>query len=133
MLAHLLRLPDRDEAWLFPADKDPSKPVDVWAISTIFRRAYALAGLETLKGGLWHPWRRKWATERKGMPLRDVAVAGGWRDPTTLLKCYQQPDEDTIQRVVLEAPKFRAKPIEVTPEVTPGAGDTSQEGRRKAG
>lgn len=56
------------------------------------------------------------------MPLRDVAAAGGWKEPTTLLKCYQQPDEETIQKVVLEAPKLRSQPVrqsEVTPLVTP--------------
>ncbi len=60
-----------------------------------------------MEGGLWHPWRRKWATERKDMPLKDVAEAGGWRDPNTLLKCYQQPDEATMTRVVLEPGKLR--------------------------
>ncbi len=37
----------------------------------------------------------------------DVAEAGGWRDPNTLLKCYQQPDEATMTRVVLEPGKLR--------------------------
>ncbi len=53
------------------------------------------------------------------MPLKDVAAAGGWRDPTTLVKCYQQPDEETICRVVLEAPKLRSRP-DPTPITTPG-------------
>ena len=37
----------------------------------------------------------------------NVAEAGGWRDPNTLLKCYQQPDEATMTRVVLEPGKLR--------------------------
>ena len=28
------------------------------------------AGLPKLEGGLWHPYRRKWATERKYLPLK---------------------------------------------------------------
>ncbi len=48
-----------------------------------------------LAGGLWHPYRRKWATERKHLSLKDVAAAGGWRDVETLLTCYQQPDQDS--------------------------------------
>ncbi len=76
-------------------------------MSRLLRSTYKRAGLETLEGGLWHPWRRKWATERKDMPLKDVAEAGGWRDPNTLLKCYQQPDEATMTRVVLEPGKLR--------------------------
>ena len=51
------------------------------------------------KGGLWHMFRRAWATERKDLPLKDVAAAGGWRDTSTLLR-YQQPDEATLRAVV---------------------------------
>src|SRR3989440_4021638 len=50
-------------------------------------------------GGLWHMFRRAWATERKHLPLKDVAAAGGWRDTSTLLR-YQQPDEATLRAVV---------------------------------
>lgn len=50
-------------------------------------------------GGLWHTFRRAWATDRKDLPLKDVAAAGGWRDTSTLLR-YQQPDEETLRAVV---------------------------------
>jgi hypothetical protein len=43
-------------------------------------------------------FRRVWATERKDLPLKDVAAVGGWRDASTLLK-YQQPDEATMRQV----------------------------------
>lgn len=45
-------------------------------------------------------FRRLWATERKDLSLKDVAAAGGWKDVTTLLGCYQQPDEDTLRDVL---------------------------------
>jgi len=61
-------------------------------MSKLLRKVYARAKLNTLPGDLWHPWRCKWATERKHLPLKDVAKAGGWKDPNTLLICYQQPD-----------------------------------------
>ena len=67
------------------------------------RRAETAAGLEKLLGGLWHAYRRKWATERKDLPLKDVAAAGGWKDVTTLLTCYQHADEATMLRV-MESP-----------------------------
>lgn len=118
VLQHLGRLGADARGWLFPAEKDLSKYIDVWVMSKYLRKAYELADLERQPGGLWHPFRRKWATERKDMPLRDVAAAGGWKDPTTLLKCYQQPDEATIRRVVLEAPKLRSRP-DSTPTATP--------------
>jgi hypothetical protein len=43
-----------------------------------------LAGVEVEKGGLWHTLRRKWATGRKGYPVKGVAAAGGWQDLETL-------------------------------------------------
>src|SRR5438128_3621191 len=42
------------------------------------RRAFQLAELAPPWHGLWHSIRRKWATERKGYPVKDVAAAGGW-------------------------------------------------------
>jgi integrase len=103
---HLRRLPDSPLAWLFPGERRPEHPVDGSKIGKLLRQVYARAGLKPLRGGLWHPWRRKWATERKHMPLKDVAKAGGWKDPNTLLICYQQPDDETMTRVVLEPGKL---------------------------
>jgi hypothetical protein len=51
-------------------------------------------------GSLWHAFRRLWATERKALPVKNVAAAGGWKDVTTLINCYQQPDEATLRSVV---------------------------------
>ncbi len=60
------------------------------------------------RGGLWHMFRRAWATERKDLPLKDVAAAGGWRDTSTLLR-YQHPDEETMRAVVeFDRPRGRA-------------------------
>ena len=50
---------------------------------------------------LWHSIRRKWATERKGYPVREVMEAGGWKNEETLLRSYQQPDAETVRQVVL--------------------------------
>jgi hypothetical protein len=66
-------------------------------------------------GSLWHAFRRLWATERKGLPVKDVAAAGGWKDITTLINCYQQPDEETLRAVV----EFRRK-------LSPAAGYVKQ-------
>jgi len=67
----------------------------------------ALAGLPKLKRGVWHPYRRRWATVRKHLPLTDVAAPGGWKSTQTLLKCYQQPDEATMLEVVLGGAELR--------------------------
>jgi len=120
-------------ALLFPADKQPTRAVDRWFMSRRLRAAYQRAGLKPLNGGVWHPFRRKFATERKHLPLRDVAVAGGWKEPRTLLECYQQSDVSTLQGVVLHAPKLFSDGLrEITPTVTPTAKRHSKNGRRKS-
>ena len=58
-----------------------------------------------MNGGLWHPYRRKWGTERKHLPVTDVALAGGWKDTSTLLTCYTQPDDATLLEVLNEPRK----------------------------
>ena len=63
------------------------------------KEAFERGKLVKPAGSLWHMFRRVWATERKDLPLKDVAAAGGWRDTTTLLR-YQQTDEATLRRVV---------------------------------
>ena len=70
-------------------------------LGTWLRKAYELAEITPQPGGMWHTLRRKWATERKGYPVKDVAAAGGWKDEGTMLKSYQQADPETIRKVVL--------------------------------
>ena len=99
--------PGIGRVYLFPAPRDPSKPVDRHLAAKWLRTAEKLAGLEKLDGGLWHTYRRKWATERKHLPDADVAAAGGWTNSNTLRLVYQQADQETMLRVVLEGGKLR--------------------------
>ena len=41
-----------------------------------------------------------WATERKNLPVKDVAAAGGGKDIMTLMECIQQPEEESLRSVV---------------------------------
>jgi integrase len=93
--------PGVGEALLFPAPNDAMKPVSVQLATHWLRSAEKLAKLEPLPRGAWHPFRRRWATERKHLSAKDVMAVGGWVDPTTLEKCYQVPDEETMEAVVL--------------------------------
>ena len=43
----------------------------------------------------WHLLRRKFASELKEMPLRDLCALGGWKSAQTVLSCYQFGDEAT--------------------------------------
>ena len=66
----------------------------------------------------FHAYRRKWATERKHLPVKDVAEAGGWLDTRSLERCYQQADEHTLLQVVCEPRKLR----ETIPQTIPPGG-----------
>ena len=87
---------------MFPRPNTPSQPVTVDLASDWLQRAERLAGLTPLPGGIWHPFRREWATERKHISPKDVAAVGGWVDTQTLQKCYQAADEDTMEAVLMQ-------------------------------
>ena len=74
------------------------------------RQAEQLAQLAHLPHRGWHTLRRAWATARKHLPLADAMAAGGWSDPTSLQTAYQQPDVDTLQKVVDQEADVRALP-----------------------
>jgi integrase len=91
------------DAWVFPR-RDGQGPWSRDQFSQKLVVAEHRAGLEHQRGGIWHPYRRKWATERKEYPLVDVMATGGWKDVKTLLTCYQYTDEQSML-AVMEAPK----------------------------
>ncbi len=100
--------PGVGDALLFPAQLELSQPITRHVAAAWLRQAERVAGLEPLRGGVWHPFRRAWATKRKHLSLKDVAYAGGWRDTSTLLRCYQQPDPESVEKVILEARELRS-------------------------
>jgi len=69
------------------------------------------AELPKLDGSLLHAYRRKWAIERKHLPLKDVAAAGGWKDVNTLLEIFQQADEESVLAVMGETRKLREREV----------------------
>lgn len=93
--------PGIGSAYLFPAPMDRSKPLPRHTANLWLARAEELIGLQPLKGGIWHPYRRMWATERKHLPLPDVAKAGGWRNERTMQLAYQHADDRTVLEAVL--------------------------------
>ena len=97
------RLGGIGQSWLFPT-KDGTKPWPRELFDQMLRHAEQEAELEHLKGGLWHPFRRKWATERKHLPIPDVKAAGGWKDTNTLLTCYQHTSDESML-AVMESPR----------------------------
>jgi hypothetical protein len=80
--------------------------MDRWLLVKRLRIAERDAGLPKLVGGVWHPYRRKWAMERKHWPIRDVAAVGGWKNARSLLECYAQADRETMLGVANEPRKL---------------------------
>jgi integrase len=46
---------------VFPAARFPDQPTDRWPMVKCLLQAERDAGLPKLVGGVWHPYRRKWA------------------------------------------------------------------------
>ena len=89
------------EAWVFPAPRNDSEACSRHRIWDWWNQAEAIAGLEHQKGMAWHGLRRKFATDLKHTPLTDLCEMGGWKDPQTILKSYQQPDFETQRQALL--------------------------------
>lgn len=85
---------------LFPSVRRPTEPMRPEMLTQWLTAAERAGKLPKLPGGLWHPYRRKWASERMHLPLKAVADAGGWKDTTTLLTSYQHSDEATLLAVM---------------------------------
>jgi integrase len=92
---HLRKCPVIGDGYLFPSPRTPGKPHGATAFNRWLKQAEQLAGLEPLDGGLWHPYRRKFATEMVDVPDRIVARLGGWKTPRTL-DLYSQPGREML-------------------------------------
>jgi len=65
-----------------------------------WQRADMLAGVPRLRGLGWHSLRRKFATDLKHTPLKDLCYLGGWKEPQTVLKRYRRPDEGMMREAL---------------------------------
>jgi len=80
------------------------------------RRAEEKAKLPKLDGGLWHCYRRKWATERRHLTAVDVMKAGGWADRKTMETCYQHADDAGVLAAMESTTKLRERKLELRRE-----------------
>lgn len=92
---------------LFPGPRDRKKAIGYELASKWLRQAERAAKLEPQDGSLWHAYRRLWASARKDLPDVDVAQAGGWASLAALKLAYQQPDDETMLRVVTHEAEIR--------------------------
>jgi hypothetical protein len=111
-LDRYLRLnPRMGEVPLFPApgrtsardgkqDGEREAPFSRHLAAKWLLKAEQLAGVPKLRGGVFHPYRRLWAIERRHLPAIDVAAAGGWGDTQALTRIYQRAEVSGIANVV---------------------------------
>lgn len=105
----LRRRPGLGKHPVFPAPRNPLKPMTRHLADDWLREAVVISGVGFLDWGMWHPFRRKWATERKHLPRKDVMEVGGWKDERSLRESYEQSDEETMLAVVNEPRKLTEK------------------------
>lgn len=96
------------DSWVVPAPNDPGEPCSRHQLLKWWRRAEQLAGLVHQSRGGFHSLRRKFATELKHVPLKDLLALGGWKDPHTVLTCYQTADEVTMREALASRRQLRA-------------------------
>jgi integrase len=101
-------------AFLFPSNRDERRPISRHAAAYWLKRALRMARLPKPEGSLWHCLRRKWATDRKALPLPDVLAAGGWNSPEAYYRCYARATMDGMRNVV-DLPKGNANKLERQP------------------
>ncbi len=87
---------------MFPARYGPPGPTSRSTFAKWWEIVAKEAKLVPVKGRCFHSLRRKFATELKHAPLRDLAYLGGWKSVTTVVEVYQLPDPATM-RAALDA------------------------------
>lgn len=95
------------EGWVFPSPSDPESPVSRHLARSWWKRVQARAGVTARNGMGWHSLRRKFATELRHAPLRDLVDLGGWKSPQVVTRCYQGADIHS-QRQALSARRATA-------------------------
>ena len=72
-------------------------------------RAAILAGLEPKRGRGWHSLRRKFASDLMDQPLKVLCELGGWKNPQTVLTCYQQANTGQLRTALESRRRVRAR------------------------
>lgn len=90
------------QVWVFPAhfQKDKDKPTSRHSFAKWWSAVETEANVTKVPRRQFHSLRRKFATEMKHAPLRDLAYLGGWKSVSTVVEVYQRPDAATMQRAL---------------------------------
>ncbi len=108
LVAARQRSPAIGDAWVLPSKRHPERACPKGTLDHLFSAVAKQAKVSLPRGARWHSLRRKFATELKDIPLKDLCDLGGWKDAKTVLTCYQQPDEQRMREALLARRPFGA-------------------------
>ena len=92
---------------VLPAPSDAARCLTRFRTFRWWKKAQTLAGLEPKRGRGWHSLRRKFASDLMDTPLKVLCELGGWKDATTVLRCYQRPDAGQLRTALEGRPRVR--------------------------
>lgn len=93
-------VPRIGDGWVFPSPADSNVPVSRHLARTWWRRLQNRSGIAQRTGLGWHSLRRKFATELRHAPLKDVVELGGWKSAQVVTRCYQGTDTESQRQAL---------------------------------
>ena len=90
------------DGWVMPSPAKSDEPVSRHMLHKWLKRAMKLIGLGDGPGMGYHCFRRKFASELMRLPMKELMALGGWKDPDTILTCYQHADLDSLRGALAE-------------------------------
>ena len=100
--------PATGDAPVLPSSSDATLCMSHVCAYQWWKRGQSLAGLEPKRGRGWHSLRRKFASDLMDLPLKVLCELGGWKNPQTVLRCYQQADAVQLRKALDSRPGVRA-------------------------
>jgi integrase len=82
------------DAWVFPHETNPEKPMArESAVQGLWPALRSAAGIPVGERYGWHSFRRAFANALRDVPLRELKDLGGWKSQGTVVAVYLRPDE----------------------------------------
>ncbi len=101
--------PGNADGPVLPAPPQPAQCLGRSMALKWWSRAETLAELEPKRGRGWHSLRRKFASDLMDQPLKVLCELGGWKNPQTVLRCYQQANTGQLRTALESRRRVRAR------------------------
>jgi integrase len=88
------------DSWVIPSPSHHNRPASRHVLYKWMKKAMRQIGLGDAPGMGYHCFRRKFASELMGLPMKELMELGGWKDPNTILTCYQQAELESLREAL---------------------------------